>query len=153
MALNEKPLKTTLPDSHYIFIEKVGPFMDTAPKCWTELHQLVPLIERDNEITGYLSLYKVEPNKMTYRAGVALSAPPVRAIEVMRYEKIKGGNYNKFVLTGSYAQLPEACGRVFSILKETQMAVRDDFNIENYVNSPKDTPEDKLITEILIPVP
>jgi effector-binding domain-containing protein len=30
--------------------------------------------------------------------------------------------------------------------------VRDDFAIENYMNDPRVTPEDQLITHILIPV-
>lgn len=68
-----------------------------------------------------------------------------------KYEKIAGGKYARFVLTGSYANLPEACGKVFSIVEKTKLPQRADYYIENYVNDPKTTPEDKLITEILIP--
>ena len=45
--------------------------------------------------------------------------------------------------------LPEACGRVFLIVAEKKIPQRDDFCIENYVNDPRTTPEDQLITEIL----
>ena len=54
------------------------------------------------------------------------------------------------MLTGSYAQLPEASGRVFEIVAEKKIPVRDDYNIENYLNDPRTTPEDQLITEILM---
>jgi effector-binding domain-containing protein len=54
-------------------------------------------------------------------------------------------------LTGAYSNLPEASGRVWSIVAEKQIQVRDDFAVENYLSDPKTTPEEKLITEILIP--
>jgi DNA gyrase inhibitor GyrI len=40
---------------------------------------------------------------------------------------------------------------VWEIVSKNGIMVRPDFAIENYVNNPKETPEDKLITEILIP--
>ena len=58
----------------------------------------------------------------------------------------------KFVLTGSYSNLPQASGRVFEIVAEKKIQLRDDFCIENYTNDPRTTPEDKLVTEILLPV-
>jgi effector-binding domain-containing protein len=54
-------------------------------------------------------------------------------------------------LTGPYADLPQASGRVFEIVSEKQIQLRDDFCIENYKNDPRTTPEEQLITEILIP--
>jgi effector-binding domain-containing protein len=54
-------------------------------------------------------------------------------------------------LTGSYAQLPEASGRVFEIVAEKKIQMRDAYCIENYANDPRTTPEDQLVTEILIP--
>jgi hypothetical protein len=55
------------------------------------------------------------------------------------------------VLTGPYSLLPEACGRVFDIVSEKKIQLRDDYGIENYANDPRTTPEDQLITEILVP--
>jgi hypothetical protein len=34
---------------------------------------------------------------------------------------------------------------------EKKVALRDDFNIEHYVNDPRTTPEEQLATEILFP--
>jgi DNA gyrase inhibitor GyrI len=69
----------------------------------------------------------------------------------LRYEEFAGGKYSRFVLRGPYSNLPMACGRVFEIVEKTKLQRRDDFCIEHYANDPKTTPEDQLITEILIP--
>ena len=149
MKLTQQPETVTWPETHYVFIEKVGPFQNTAPQAWQELHPAVAKISEHNKITGYMSLYKVGPK--IYRAGVSVAAEPKNLPENFRYEKFKGGKYSKFVLTGPYANLPEASGRVFEIVSEKKISVRDDFNIENYANDPRTTPEDQLITEILVP--
>jgi len=149
MNLTQIPENVNWPETHYVFLEKVGPFMNTAPQAWTEVHKLVPAVTEHNQITGYMSLYKVGPQ--VYRAGVSVSAPPADLPAGLQYEKFPGGRYSKFVLTGPYSQLGEASGRAFQLAGEHKLALRDDFNIENYVNDPRVTPEDQLITEILFP--
>jgi effector-binding domain-containing protein len=149
MKLTEEPEIVQWPATHYVFVEKTGPFMQTAPAAWQSAHSLVPLLSENNQITGYMSLYKMNPN--TYRAGFVLDAEPRKLPPDLKYEKFSGGKYGKFVLTGPYSQLPEATGRVFEIVSKTNMMLRSDFCIENYVNDPRATPEDKLITEILVP--
>jgi effector-binding domain-containing protein len=47
--------------------------------------------------------------------------------------------------------LPEASRRVFEIAAEKKIEMRDDYCIENYINDPRTTPEEELVTEILIP--
>jgi len=149
MSLNETPEIVTWPPTHYVFLERVGPFMENAPQAWGDLHKMVPQIEESNRITGYLSLYKVGPK--IYRAGVAVAAPPRKLPGGLRYEEFKGGKYSRFELTGSYAQLPQAIGRVFEIVEESGIKMREDYNIENYVHDPRTTPVEKLVTQILIP--
>jgi len=149
MKLTQEPEIVTWPETHYVFVEKIGPFQDTAPKAWQEVHPLTPRILEHNKITGYMSLYKAGPK--IYRAGVSVATEPKSLPENLRYEKFKGGKYSRFVLTGSYANLGEASGRVFEIVAEKKIQMRDDFCIENYANDPRTTPEDQLVTEILIP--
>jgi effector-binding domain-containing protein len=149
MNLTENPEITIWPETHYVFIEKVGPFQINAPKAWQELHPLVPEILDSNKITGYMSLYKMAPS--VYRAGVSLAEEPENLPPGMKYEKFKGGKYSRFILRGSYSQLPRASGRVFEIVSEKQIRLRDDYCIENYVNDPRSSPEAELITQILIP--
>jgi len=149
LKLTQEPELVNWPETHYVFIEKVGPFQETAGHAWQALHQLVPGILEHNTVTGYISLYKIAPK--IYRAGVSLSAEPRNLPAGLVYEKFKGGKYSRFVLTGSYSQLPQASGRVFEIVAEKKIQQRDDYNIENYTNDPRTTPEHQLITEILIP--
>jgi DNA gyrase inhibitor GyrI len=150
MNLTEEPETVTLPETHYVFIERTGPFMITAPQAWEEVHRLVPAVLQHNQITGYMSLYRMGPN--VYRAGVAISAPPVKLPQGLQYEKFRGGRYGRFVLTGPYLNLPKASGRVFEIVAEKKIELRDGFFIENYVNNPRDTTEEELITEIMVPL-
>ena len=149
MKLTQEPEIVTWPETHYVFLEKIGPFQNTAPQAWQELPALVPQIAEHNNVIGFMSLYKVGPK--IYRAGVAVAAEPKNLPANLKYEKFKGGKYSRFVLTGSYANLPEASGRVFEIVTEKKIQMRDDFCIENYKNDPRTTPEDQLVTEILIP--
>lgn len=150
MNLTEKPIHVIWPATHYVFIEKEGPFHETAQACWQSLHKVVPEISKQKKISGFMSLYKMKP-QMLYRAGVVIDSKPEVLPEGFQYIKFEGGKYARFVLTGSYSNLPKACGRVFEIVEQTNMPLRDGFYIENYVNDPKTTPEDKLVTEILIP--
>ena len=149
LQLTEVPEVVNWPETHYVFIERVGPFQNTAPQAWQQMHQLVPRLLEQYKITGYLSLYKVAPQ--IYRAGVALAAAPQDLPEGVAYETFPGGKYSRFVLTGPYSNLPEACGRVFQIVADTKLPVRDDFGIENYVTDPRTTPEEQLVTQILVP--
>jgi DNA gyrase inhibitor GyrI len=71
-----------------------------------------------NQITGGMSLYKVGPK--IYRAGFSLAAPPVELPEGLEYAKFNGGKYSRFALTGPYADLPQASGRVFEIVSENR---------------------------------
>jgi effector-binding domain-containing protein len=149
MNLTEAPILVTWPETHYVFLEKIGAFQNAAPAAWGILHKSVPAISEYNKITGYMSLYKVGPQ--IYRAGVSLAAAPQQQPEGLAYEKFKGGKYMKFVLTGPYSNLPQASGRVFEIVAEKKIQLRDDYCIENYANDPRTTPEGKLVTEILVP--
>ena len=149
MNLTETPEIVVWPQSHYLYVETIGPFVDSAGPAWQKLHRYVPEISERNQISGFTSLYKVGPQ--IYRAGVLLPAAPVEIPHGLKYESFLGGKYSKFVLQGSYAQLPEASRRVFEIVAQTKIKVRDDFYIENYANDPKTTPESQLLTEILVP--
>jgi effector-binding domain-containing protein len=123
--------------------------MNTAPEAWQEAHTLVAALSLHNRITGAMSLYKFK--QKIYRAGFVLAAPPVELPDGLTYEKFSGGKYSRFVLTGPYSFLPQATGRVSEIVAERHMQLRDDYCIENYVNDPRTTPEEQLVTEILIP--
>jgi effector-binding domain-containing protein len=147
MNLNESPKAVQWPETHYAFVERIGPFQTNAHEAWQDLHSFVARIAEHNQITRYMSLYKVETK--VYRAGVSLSGTAEALPEGVGYMKFHGGKYSCFVLTGPYSDLAEASGRVFALA--AGMPLREDYFIENYVNDPRTTPAEQLITEILVP--
>jgi DNA gyrase inhibitor GyrI len=150
LNLTPTPETVTWPETHYVYIEKVGPFQNTAPQAWDEFQKIIPAICEHNKVTSYTSLYKVGPQ--IYRAGVGLASEPKNLPAGLHYTKFPGGKYARFTLTGPYSNLPEASGRVFDMVKDQKLSVRDDFNIENYVNDPHTTPAPDLVTQIHIPI-
>jgi predicted transcriptional regulator YdeE len=150
MNLTEHPEEVTWPETHYVFVEKVGPFMENARAAWQKAHTFAPALCERNQITRYMSLYKMGPK--IYRAGFALTAAPVELPEGLAYEKFAGGKYLRFELTGPYSDLPAASGRAWGIVADKKVQLRDDFAIENYMNDPRVTPADQLKTEILVPI-
>lgn len=151
MNLSEKPDLVHWTDTHFVFVEEMGPFQDSAPKAWASLHKNLPQLANSQKISRFFSAYRVQP-EMRYRAGVGIGEEPASLPDGFKYEKLKGGKYARFVLKGSYSQLPEASGKVFEAIEKQNIPVRDAFFIENYANDPQTTAESELITEILIPV-
>lgn len=149
MNLTTVPEIVTWPKTQYVFVEKTGPFETNAPQAWQDLHRFVSAIQEHNQITGYISLYKMSPQ--VYRAGVVLAAPPANLPEGPKHLEFSGGKFSRFVLTGPYEDLGPATTRVMEIIAETKLPLRDDYFIENYVNDPRTTPAEQLITEILVP--
>ena len=68
MNLTEEPEIVDWPETDYVFIERVGPFMQTARQAWRDLHAVKPLIAESNPIAGAMALYRMKPD--TYRAGI-----------------------------------------------------------------------------------
>jgi DNA gyrase inhibitor GyrI len=151
MRLTENPDVVTWPETVYCYVEKVGPFQNGARAAWEELQRALPKLADQAKLT-HRFFARYDPEASIYRAGVSLSAPLSQPPLPLRCETYPGGRFARFVLEGSYANLGAASGRVFERVRELRLERRSDFCIESYVNDPKVTPEDKLITEILIPV-
>lgn len=151
MNLSVKPVTVRWSDKHYLFIEKKGPFQLTARQSWDELSELMPELTAQNKVLGAFSAYTGEPEKV-YRAGVEVAAKPKKTPTGMQYERFRGGRYAKFTLTGSYRHLPAASEKAETYLENNKTTIRDSYYLENYVSNPKETAEEKLVTEILIPI-
>ena len=149
MKLTENPETVTWPEMNYVFVEKIGPFMTSAPEAWQQLHKVTDAIAEHNQITGYTSLYKVGPK--IYRAGVSVAEEPKNLPAGVEATRFEGGKYSQFVLTGRFADLSEASRRVFENVAEKKIPLRDDFCIEHYVTDPRETPEDQNVIEIAVP--
>ena len=146
----------TRPLTHYVFIEQRGPFAEVAPPLWNEL---MPFIQRmdQQEIREYLGVSGIEKTRpgedaMIYQAGVAFAHNPDKLPAGLQHRAIKSGSYARFLLTGPYSQIWPAFDRIFKTLSEKKVTLRPEFCIENYLNDPRDTPEDQLRTELLVPI-
>ena len=149
MHLTESGDIVQWPETHYVFVEKTGPIPKIAPEAWQTAISLVPKLAEKNQISWRMSLYRMSPN--VYRAGFVVGEKPAEVPAGLQYELFEGGKYSRFVLTGPYSDLPAATGRVFEIVAQRGIQLRSAFCIESYVSDPRSTPEDKLVTEILVP--
>jgi DNA gyrase inhibitor GyrI len=147
--LVHEPDAVHFPATHYVFIERIGNIPANAPQAWKTVEKFAAVLMPHNQITGAVALYK--PSDGVYRAGFMLAAPPVNLPAELTYEKLNGGKYARFTLTGPFDQLPEATTRAFGIVAEKKIPLRDDFNIEHYLTDPRSTPADQNVTAILFP--
>jgi predicted transcriptional regulator YdeE len=150
IQLTQEPETIDFPATHYVFLERIGNIPANAPGAWQKVQKFAPALMANNRITGAAAFYK--PTKGIYRAGFMLAAPPADLPEGLSYEKVSGGKYVRFTLTGPFDQLPEANTRAFGIVAEKKIALRDDFNVEHYLTDPGNTPADENVTELLFPV-
>lgn len=151
MPLNEVPQEVNWPAVHYVYVMKTGPFQDTAPACWKELKTKLPQLPEEVKVESHFSLYKTQP-EMIYSAGVAVSSEPSSLPEGLAYMRYEGGKLLSYTLNGPYEELPEACGRVFELVKQNAVDVREGFFVEHYVTNPATTPAEETVTNIMLPI-
>jgi AraC family transcriptional regulator len=156
MNLTSNPEIVTRPTTHYVFLQRQGPFSEVAPPTWDAMFPMLASQVDQKDIVEFLGLSGIDRSKlgedaMIYQAGVAVSHPPAAVLKGLQYRKIEGGKYARFLLIGPYSHIGAAFDQVFKTLAEKKITLREEFCIENYLNDPKVTPEDQLQTEILIP--
>lgn len=149
MKLTEKPEVVNLPAQHFLFVEKIGPFQETARAAWEECHKVFVTM-KDVSKVGAMAMFKMKP-EMIYRAGFVIDTKPALIPTGIQYIKFEGGAFSKFILTGSYENLGSAWGQTMQNIEKQKLALRDAFFLENYVNDPMTTPQDQLLTELMVP--
>jgi predicted transcriptional regulator YdeE len=140
--------EVVIPELHYVYVERIGPFEQTAQHAWKELTEALQQIEESNKVTGFLALYKTDP-EMIYRAGVSTALAAENLPEGVMSERFVGGNYARYVHTGPWSELGAATTMAFDLFGKRGLKKRDGFHLERYLTDAKATP---AITEILIPV-
>lgn len=157
LNLSDKPEIVTLEKAPFVYVEKIGPFMVQAPLAWQEFWSIAGSEFEKKSIVAMMGLSRIDEAKkgdeaFVYQAGISVKSLPSRLSHGLLKRELPGGKFARFLLTGSYTQLADAYPRAFSILEEMKLGLRDEFCAECYLNSPIDTSEDDLKTEILIPV-
>jgi AraC family transcriptional regulator len=156
MNLSEEFEPVSRPLTHYVFLEKHGPFAEVAPPLWSDLMPLLGKLDRQ-QVREFLGLSGLDKSRtgedtMIYQAGVALAQEPNKLPEGLAQRTIKAGKYACFLLTGPYSHIWMAFDRIFKELSEKRVTLRPEFCIENYLNDPRVTPEDQLQTQLLVPI-
>jgi AraC family transcriptional regulator len=90
-----------------------------------------------------------QPNRCRFYACITVNSPLKKADGVIRPMQIEGGKYNLYKYLGSYDGLDSFYQAIFH---KFDFELRDDFILERYPNSPQESNEEALITEVLIPV-
>lgn len=157
LNLTEKPEFIQSPPRQYLYLEKIGPFMVQARKAWDEFSEIVQPYKNALSMSGMAGLSKIDESKQgddrfVYQAGVFVDAAPTKVPKGLNLRTSPAGKYARFTLTGSYDQLAQAYPQIFSILEKDGIRLRNEFCAEVYLNTPENTPEEKLKTEILVPV-
>jgi AraC-like DNA-binding protein/DNA gyrase inhibitor GyrI len=157
LNMNLKPEIISRPVVHYVYRQATGPFAEVAPPTWNQLFPLLAGKFGDDQIREFLGLSTIDKSKqgeeaMVYQAGVGLASKPAEVPKSLEYRKIEAGKYAQFMLTGPYSQIWIAFSQIFRTLSESGVALREGYCIENYLNDPKSTPEDQLLTAILVPI-
>jgi AraC family transcriptional regulator len=156
MNLSAEFESVSRPLTHYVFLEKHGPFAEVAPPLWNDLLPLLGRLDRQ-QVREFLGLSGIDKNRtgedtMIYQAGVALAHEPEKLRDGLQQRTIKAGKYASFLLTGPYSHIWMAFDRIFRTLSEKRVTLRPEFCIENYLNDPRVTPEDQLQTQLLVPI-
>lgn len=104
--------------THYVFLEKHGPFAEIAPPTWDEMFPLLYSQIDQEEIASFLGLSGIDKTKngeeaMIYEAGVGVNSPPAKTLKGLQYKEIEEGNYARFLLTGPYSQIWIAFNQIF----------------------------------------
>jgi AraC family transcriptional regulator len=157
MDLTLKPDLITRPTTHFVFVQKNGPYAEVAIPTWMEMFPLIEGKFDKSHIKEFLGMSNMdvkgrEDSAMIYDAGIALATEPKTVPKGLQYRKVSSGKYARFVLTGPYHEVWPAFEQVFRILGDSKIKLRVGECIENYLNDPNITPEKDLLTELLIPV-
>lgn len=144
------------PLTHYVFLEKRGPFAEVAPPLWNDLARIIQQLDQ-RQVREYLGVSGMDKSKsgedaMIYQAGVSLAQLPGDLPARLQQRSIRSGKYARFLLTGPYTQIWPAFDLIFKTLAEAKATLRPEFCIENYLNDPRETPEADLKTELLVPI-
>lgn len=60
MNLTELPESVTWPETHYVFVERIGPFPTNAPQAWQSLHQNDPRTTPEDQLITEILVPSIE---------------------------------------------------------------------------------------------
>lgn len=159
LSLNIKRAKTIeLPIRKAIYIKLFGEYstLDFSGS-WQRLWQFVKENKLYSAGVEHVAIYYDDPKvteKDKLRTDICLvinkEAKPKGEIGM---KELKGGKFAMFLYQGSYKNLDAVYDTIHSeLLPKEGLVLRNDLGFEKYLNHPDKTEEDKLKTEIYIPI-
>lgn len=155
--LSKQPEWKILDETTVIFVQRIGNYHKAAEKAWETICKYAGpkgLINQGTQFfgVGYDDPSVTEPEKCRYEACITVNQP-VQAEGEIGVKQLRKGKYAVFTLKGSYDQLKSAYDYIFGPwMAENEVEFDKSPGMEKYLNSPDETPEDQLLTEIWIPV-
>ena len=145
-----------LPPRQVIFVRHIGPYQECG-KAWEKLCMWAGpqgLLQPGVEFIGlcYDDPDITPPEKIRYDACITVDADIETEGEIGS-QTVGGGLYAMTTHYGSYSKLNETyaalCGQW---APQNGYEIRSLPSLEMYLNSPEDTPEDELLTDVYIPI-
>lgn len=158
LNMTEKPEIVSRPETK-IYSKRISGknFSEIAPLVWDDFIKVLTHTDQDlseSEWLGlsYIDQKEIEENSHIYKAAISVPSKKEIHFSEFEHESISPQKYLKFVLKGSYLGIWAAFEKAFEIMDKNGHILGDGPCLENYINDPKETPEEELLTEILIPV-
>ncbi|WP_127718262.1 GyrI-like domain-containing protein [Halobacteriovorax sp. HLS] len=133
-----------------------GEFKDIAPLAWENFLKVLGTIKEDlsqSEFLGVGTMDKSDTKQVcNYKAALSVPTDSKISIPDLEKEEIPASKYAKFLLEGTYDNVWIAFEKAFEVITEGAYELADAPCLENYLNDPNVTPENELLTEILIPI-
>ncbi|MFG1593585.1 GyrI-like domain-containing protein [Halobacteriovorax sp. CON-3] len=127
-------------------------FKDAAQIAWQEFLQILSKVQEDLSQSEFLGVGDIINEECTYQAAISLPTNESAIIPKLTRSEIPASKYAKFLLKGSYDGIWFAFDKAFKFINEGDYEIGDAPCLEVYLNDPSITPEDELMTEILIPI-
>jgi AraC family transcriptional regulator len=136
----------------YSFSADDTTFKDAAQVAWQEFLKIIPTVKEDLSQSEFLGVGEMSGDTCSYRAAISIPTNPNAEVANLIKEDIPASKYAKFLLKGSYDGIWYAFDKAFKFINESEFEISSAPCLELYLNDPNTTPENELLTEILIPI-
>jgi AraC family transcriptional regulator len=127
-------------------------FKDAAQVAWQQFLEIIPTLKEDLSQSEFLGVGEMAGTQCSYKAAITLPKNEDAKIDKLAREVIPASKYAKFLLKGSYEGIWFAFDKAFKYINEGNYEIGEAPALEVYLNDPSITPEEELLTEILIPI-
>lgn len=151
------PKIKTLKAKRLIYVQALGSYDESTAIAWKQVCDYAGKKHLFGFRTEFIGISFDDPtvtetSKLRYNACLTVSkeVKPDGEIGVM---EIPEGKYAIFTHKGPYEGLNDSYNYIYGKwIPESQVKLRDQFCLENYLNAPEKTKPEKLLTEIMIPI-